>query len=130
MNSFTHLVERVPYLVLPFVVSVNAFLIFFSLGNAYIVIKLSLFVNWNINLRRLFNAKVILVKEQQIVGDNEIPKFLKNIILKVSLIAWFWFELVYLEAWVQHFDIKQQKPPPACLNDRQRGCNSLHGNIK
>ena len=69
-------------------------------------------IKWCINLYRLFNAKAILGEEQQwhylthsseVIGRFNI--FLKDICLKVNVIAPLEFELVYFESAVQHFSL-------------------------
>ena len=61
------------------------------------------------NLHGLFNAKAILVEEQQwyyvtqSYGNLRIHTFPKGVSLKVNVIAWLEFELTYFKAPVQHF---------------------------
>ena len=68
------------------------------------------FIQWHINLRRLFNAKTIQVKEQwwyyliHIWGnDKRVQSFSKGIGTKVNAISPLYFELTYIEATVYSF---------------------------
>ena len=68
------------------------------------------FFKWHINYHGLFDAKAILVEEQQWyylsyiwVRDKGVHTFSKNINLKVSIIARLEFKLDYFEAVEKYF---------------------------
>ena len=68
-----------------------------------------IFVLWHINHHGLFNAKVILVEEQQWYyltnswGDKEVHTFRRGINPEVNVFAQLEFDFAYYNATVQHF---------------------------
>ena len=65
------------------------------------------FFKWHINFCWLFNAKAILLDEQEwyystYSREDRVNTFPKSISPKVSVLVWVEFNLVYFKAAVQH----------------------------
>ena len=79
------------------------------------------FVQWHINLCRLFNAKDILIEEQQLYylthswEDKRVHTFPKGICLKVNVIARLEYELTYCDSTVHCFNHYTTRTPPLRL---------------
>ena len=76
----------------------------------------------DINLRRLFNAKPILLEDQwryystRSWEDKEVHTFPKGICPKVNVIARLEFESAYYDSAVHHFNHYTTKTPPIRLS--------------
>ena len=77
-----------------------------------------LWFQYCINLHGLFNAKAILLEEQQwhylthSWKDKGVPTFPMGICLKVNVIAQLEFKLTYYDSAVQHFNYYTTRTPP------------------